>query len=248
MPLRNSLAALGVFLLVSLPVHGDFFITVESTTIAAGSQGYVNVFIRYDGTGNNILSGTAFQFQIVPAGVVHGELQFTDSPKPENDPTFSSGKYVFPNDNSYVRVNNNVNYPLGNAFQSTTGWSNDSITGNDKTISPDPFVNVSVSGIDTLLAKLPVTASTTASPIQGDAFTINLIPSGTSYYINGDTGTPFSFSNASSGGTVTIGAAVPEPSSLVLLSLFAGSSFVAWAVKRKRASSCIPRNPLPVSE
>ena len=206
--------------------RADFIVTVApNTNLAVGSSGYVPVYIS--STAGDLLQNTSFEFQVTTGGSTR--LEFTGSPAPASDPTFSNSSYVFFG-NSSDQTNAS---PLGASSQTVV--PGDTFIGGDFTLGN----NVVVPGSNVLLAELPVTSLTGLPPSVGDTFTISLVPTSGSGF-SGNTGfgdSDFNFGNFTSiAGTVTIVAAtVPEPAAWIL-GLVALGACVIGLVQRRLGS------------
>ena len=140
----------------------DFIVTVGDVSISPGSTGYVPVYISSD-TGQT-LNSTNFEFRITTGGP--GRLEFSDSPSPASDPTFSDLSYAFFGNS----LDQTYDLPLGAA--SLTIVPGDTFVGGDATLD---FTDVIVSGDNLLLVDLPITTVTDLPPVAGDTFSISLV-------------------------------------------------------------------------
>ena len=223
---RQRLILAWALLLIGAGIsRADYIVSVGNLNLAAGSSGYVPVFISSNA--GDLLANTNFEFQISTAGAT--QLQFTNSPAPGSDPTFASSSYVFFGNSSIQTLNF---LPLG-----TTNAAGDTFIGGDST---NNTANVPVPSSNLLLVDLPVTSLTSLPPTVGDTFTISLVPaSGSGFSVNTGFGTSdgndLTFGNFTSvPGTVTIvSAVVPEPAS-VALGIMAGTALLGVLLKRRR--------------
>jgi hypothetical protein len=208
----------------AVPARADLVISIGNASVAQGGAGTVDVFLTST-AGPQVpdpVNNYAFTLQITNNGADNTQLAFSvtqDFGYISN--TTLNPAYLFLGDSTAAQPPPS---PVGSAGQ--TVYPNDTFTGADSTFSGNP-VSLS-SGNTYLLASLTITTVTGASPMVGDAFTISLVPaSGTgslfdnpnTYFDNFDfnSGTELSATAfTSTSGTVNIvGAAVPEPSSIV---------------------------------
>ena len=192
----------------------DVFVTVGNISVSPGATAYLPVYIQSDV--GDFLASTNFEFRITTGGPTR--LEFSNSPSPAFDPTFSDSEYIF------------VGNSLDETFDLSLGTASLSVVPNDTFIGGDATADLSdvtIPSSNLLLAELPITTSTALPPVAGDTFTISIIPISGSDFI-GNTGFAdssgqfASFSSVS--GTVTI---VPEPSPWLLAVLGAGT-FISW--------------------
>jgi hypothetical protein len=233
--LRNGCSALAVALcLWSNPLRADFVISFDvNTQIAPGSTGFVNAYISSTTPGGQTLSQTSFEFALSTTGGTR--LEFTNSPPPSSDPTFTNPNYVFAG-NSFSQSNG---FPLGTS--QTASAPNDRFAGGD--FQAD-FGFTVVDATPKLIAMVPITTVTGLPPVLGDAFTISLVPSSgagfsgqTGFFDALGFGQPFT----SGTGTITITGitASPEPSALILVGTGVGLSWLAGR-RRGRAAPTTP--------
>jgi MYXO-CTERM domain-containing protein len=181
-------------------------ITAGNTSLAAGSSGYVPVYIRSD-NGIIDLASTSFEFLITPTAPTR--LDFTKSPDPSVDPTFKDATYVF----FGFSADKDFDIPLGTAGQ--TNVPNDTFDGADQ-VDNAPFVALGT--VNELLGMLPVTTATQLPPVAGDMFKIDLVAGSPSTSFSDADGNPVPVDEHNAG-TVTITAAssaAPEPSTWFL--------------------------------
>jgi hypothetical protein len=217
----------------SAPSRGDFVISIGSTSIAQGSTGTIDVMLSSTAalSSPDLVNNFAFAVQITGPGM----LEFA-----------SSQDFSYLNASNYIFFGNSFDYLTSSPGGSTTSLvkTNDTFIGIDITNSGNP-VSLSSSNTPVLLAAL--TLDTTSTQV-GDSYTISLVPlsgngstaTGALTYFdnyNFNTGVETSaVAFTSNSGTVTITAAVPEPSSIVLglgaMSLLAG---VRLATIRRRS-------------
>jgi len=225
MPRREWVLSLAFFLAgLAVPARADLIISIVSTSVTQGGTGTVDVTLTSTAGSLNpdLINDYAFQLQITNNGLDNTQLAFSANQDfGYVSDTSLTPAYVFLGDSFAAQPPPS---PIVSAGQ--TVYPNDTFTGTDSTFSGNP-VGLS-SGNTYLLAILTVTTLTNAPPSIGDSFTISLVPtlgSGSMsdnpnmYFdnFNFNTGmeisaTPFT----STSGTVTIlGAAVPEPASVV---------------------------------
>ncbi len=238
-----------VFLLAGFAVPAGaagLSISIGNASVAQGGTGTFDVLLTNTSQSPDLINNYAFQLQITNNGVDNTQLAFSgnqDFGYVSNNPS-----YVFYGDSNAAQSSP----PFIGGPPTQTVYPNDTFTGADSTFSGNP-VSLS-SGSTYLLASLSVTALTPASPVVGDAFTISLVPtSGTgslfvnpnTYFDNFDfnTGAELSATSfTSASGTVNIvGAAIPEPASIIsgltALLILAGVN----AVQRHRNSQSVVR-------
>ncbi len=204
-------AAIASALLTAHPALATLNIQVLDATIPNNGTGFVDVVI----SGNNDnLQGFDFEFMISAIGPVTSSLQFTD---PQSDPQLNDlafiPNYVFSGDSTNV----NLALPMG-----SVNLAQDTFTGSDSTFS----LNDVVVGGTKLLVRLDlghiVPFGVDAS---GDQFRVEL--TNANFLDSGAAAVPFT----STFGTATVAAtAVPEPSSMALLSI----TCAGLAMYRKR--------------
>ncbi len=199
--------------------RADLVVTIDSTTVAAGGTGVLDVYISSTASRfhPDRINDYAFTLQI--RATTAGELMFS-----------SSQSFGYLNNSNYVFYNNSADYEAGSpyyggtAFTSMTGYTNDSFLGFDNTNNLHP-VSLSSSSGEVLLAQISLSALPGyTSP--GETFTVSLVPH-SSHHHHESSSTYFNVVNhdfeqisavpfTSHSGTVTIGpASVPEPTSIV---------------------------------
>lgn len=214
MPRRLGVLCLAVLMgLFAAPAQAGFMISFNSPTIPQGGTGTLDVLLTSNAgpLSPDLLNNFAFTLQITGPS----ELQF--SPTQSFD-YLTSSQYVFAGDSTNLMTSS----PGGTV--ATTVYGNDTFVGFDSTSSGNP-VSLSSANTPVLLAALTLDATITN---PGDSYMVNLIPasgngsmssSSQTYFdlYNFDTGneisaTPFT----STSGTVNIvGAAIPEPASII---------------------------------
>jgi len=201
---------------------GDLIISIGNASVTQGGTGTVDVLLTNTSQSPDLINNYAFQLQITNNGADNTQLAFSGNQVfGYISNTSLNPAYLFLGDSSVAQPPPS---PVGSPGQ--TVYPNDTFTGADSTSSGNP-VSLS-SGSTYLLASLTVTTLTGSSPLIGDAFTISLVlTSGTgSLYANPNTyfdnfdfngGSEFSPTPfTSTSGTVNIvGAAIPEPASII---------------------------------
>jgi hypothetical protein len=227
---------------------GQINISIVAAPLTQGGTGTVDVVLTDTASSlsPDLINQYAFQLQITNNGADNTQLAFSAN----QDFGYISNSSLNP---AYLFLGDSFDAaspasPVGSPGQ--TVYPNDTFTGTDSTFSGNP-VSLS-SGSTYLLASLAVTTVTGASPVVGDAFTISLVPtSGTgslspptnTYFDNFDfnSGAELSATSfTSTSGTVNIlGAAVPEPASIIsgLTALLILAGFLA--VQRGRRSGIL---------
>jgi hypothetical protein len=210
---------IAMLLTAAMAVHADaaLIVTVANTTMSVSDPtATVDVFIRAD-TDSHMLDNLGLEFVITPGSP--RQIQFAVV---QTFPGLTSdANYIFSAGGS----------PFGAI--STNGFPNDTFIGGDAT-NPPAAVNVPLT--DALLTRLQIVPAAGAlAPIEGDVFTISLIPSANTVFFDADFNEiPFQ----SIAGTVTIGPAVseiPEPSSLAIMLGMAGTLWVGKRFRRRAA-------------
>jgi len=206
-------------------------ITLDDVTVAPGGMGTMDITITSNSGDTLSLFSLALQITQMPGTTSY--LEFTGGV----DPPYSNSNYVF--------SNQSFNLDFGQPFWGppfTTVYTYDSISGGD---SADPAVGpgyVTITGT-LLLATVQFQALGTN---PGDQFQISLVPptydlSNVSTQFDDQTGALFNYT--STGGTVTIASAIPEPSSWTLLAL-SGLSGLLWCCWRGRKHGLLKNSPV----
>jgi hypothetical protein len=202
-------------------------VNIGSTTIT-GTTGSVNVTISSNQTSGDLLQVFNFAFLIAPAAGTTSQLAFLS---PQHDSEFSNPAYVFASDSFKIDFNAaNPGSPLtmGNLF--STNYTNDTFIGGDFTNSGN---DVTVLPGGALLVTLDFTRSTAAPPSIGDTFLVSMGTDPSFNFFQDSAGNSIPFQSDS--GTIRIGAAVPEPSSLALMLIAVGGLVAAGRIKRVRS-------------
>ncbi len=200
-----------ILLVLSSSARANLAVSFDTQPIVQGGTGTLNIFVTSDATTTPDMINQ-FGFQLLILGP--HELQF--APNPSFDYVTSiSPPYIFSGDSSG---------PTGAPDQTT--YPNDTYNGVDSTQSGNPVSLTQASGT-LLLASVKLDATITDA---GDVYTFQLVPdsgmgslnqSSNTFFDNFDfdTGTELSaVPYTSLPGTVTIiPAAVPEPTSVILL-------------------------------
>lgn len=193
--MKSTLLA-SMICLITGAAHAGMVVDVLDTNLAPGSSGFVDVMIRFDSTGSNVLSSYGLSLQITQVGSTIGQLQFAD---PQTDSQASLPTYLLSGDSLGVT-----------SSLSTVNWTNDNYFGTDTTASS----GVAVPTTESLLVRLDLNTSLTHG---GDQFLISLV-SADSSYTDADLISAFAFSSASHDGLITI-STVPEPGTCTLIVL-----------------------------
>ncbi|MDX1925335.1 MAG: PEP-CTERM sorting domain-containing protein [Pirellulaceae bacterium] len=203
-------------------------LNIANSTVQEGSGGFVDVFIRSDGT--DFLSDFSFDFRIEALNGGVRQLRFTS---PQSDQQLNRANYVFAGGS--IKRDGDALFGIspssvGSVGTSFSGYLHDSFIGND---SVAPFANSSTGVLldsqEKLLVRLDLTlALGLLSPRAGDQFRVSLASSPVTAFLDPNL-SPLSFT--SNVGIVQI-TAVPEPSSLSLflvVAIFGTARFVFGA-------------------
>jgi hypothetical protein len=204
------LAVIATACLAAASAQADLIISIGNASIVQGGTGFLDVRIRSD-NGTDVLEGFFAEFAITP---LVGSSTLVFSPTQTNG-QLSQSDYVFFG-NSSDPAPNNVGPP-------TTLIAQDAANTLPGTTIPSAAPGF-------LLARLDLSG---VSAVAGDSFLVSLVNS-----INTDFfgPSPTIFSYTSSPGTVSItGAAVPEPSSFLLM--VGGMGAVGWRYRRRKAAA-----------
>ncbi|MBI2826981.1 MAG: hypothetical protein HYX69_20080 [Planctomycetia bacterium] len=172
-------------------------LTIGNAAILPGGTGFVDVTVASDNPSGDKVAFTSFEFRITSAGATR--LEFIN---PQTDSGTGLSNYIF--------FGNSVATlfpPLGNV--STKSAPSDTLIGGDST---NNGADVTIAG-PTLMARLDLSAATALPPANGDHFTIQLVPSLDTGFLDSQLN-PVRYSPEGASGTVTIG--VPEPASWAL--------------------------------
>ncbi len=191
-------------------------ITLGNATVASGGTATIDISV-FSTTGTDFLSSFNLGLLITPVGTPAGLLQFSST-----QPDFSGNPdYVF-----YQQSG------LGAAFWGPpymTNYTADSITGGDVPTSNAVLISATGTGPFSLLAQVQF------DPLigdNGDTFQVSLItdPNFTSFSDPNGGELPY----ISIPGSVMIGSAVPEPSSMTLAALSSlGGLLLFWRRRRQ---------------
>ena len=219
--LRN-LCICGLSALVAVvaagPARAGLVVSIQSTNVAAGGTGSVEVDITNNGNASVAINDYAIQLVIAPTNGTLTQLAFS-APTPGQLGYLSDPNYVFLNDSIAALPPPFVGLPT------QTLYNNDTFTATDSTVSGNT-VSIGVSQ-SYLLAILPITTLTQLDPQSGDSFSVSLNPSSGTGSSSGGASTYFDVLDSnnnetsyvpftSTPGTVTIlPSAVPEPGTLV---------------------------------
>jgi hypothetical protein len=201
--------------------RADIIVTIDSQSIMEGTLGStLDVWIR--SSQSTTLSDVAFEFRIVPLGDTATQLRFV---APQNDLQLNDASYLFAAASLKRDGDPLVGLmPDAVGVVSTNQFEHDTFIGSD---SATPSVlpgSVTLGTTNLLLARLElVAAPDLLAPVAGDSFRVELLTSQFTSFVNPNDELPVSF--VWSGGTVHINA-VPEPSGMVLVTLFFGGMFL----------------------
>jgi hypothetical protein len=220
--MQRRLCVCGLTVLLAVfaaaPVRAGLVVSIDSTTVAAGGTGSVEVDITNNGNSSVAINTYAIQLVIAPTNGTLTQLAFS-VPTSQQLGYLSDTNYIFVNDSFAALPPPFVGLPT------QTIYNNDTFTATDSTVSGNT-VSIAV-GQTFLLAILPITTLTQLDPQPGDSFSVSLNPTSGTGSNSGGASTYFDVldssnnetsyvSFTSSSGTVTISpAAVPEPSSIV---------------------------------
>lgn len=211
-----------VLMLSSKTAHADLAISVQNGTIAPQGSAFVDVYVT--GAPGDVIGSFAYRFEISGASPTAGDLQFS---LVQPTDLFNIGPDL-PNHNGYILSS----APGQDGSYFSLGQFNPITADGSDTIVDLGTTEVSANGTF-LLTRLQVEHTGPVSSI-GD-FTISLNSMFTNIYKDADQTAPYLSSEFSStSGIISLSAtAVPEPSSIALLSVAAGCGFV-WKRRRKR--------------
>jgi hypothetical protein len=228
-----------VAIFASAPARAGLVVSIDSTTVAAGGTGSVEVEITNNGNSSVAINTYAIQLVIAPANGTLTQLAFS-VPTSQQLGYLSDSNYIFVNDSFAALPPPFVGLPA------STVYNYDTFNSTDSTMSGNT-VSIAV-GQTELLAILPITTLTQLDPQPGDSFRVSLNPgSGTGSNNGGLASTYFDVLDSnnnetsyvpftSSSGMVTISpAAVPEPGTLTLALL--GIACLALAQKLRHSGS-----------
>jgi hypothetical protein len=220
------------------PARAELNVTIDSTSLARGGTGTINVYLRSDASPGNPdqLNNYGFELQITGPH----DLQFSNPPGTGYG---ADMHYVFANDSGSL-----------NANVSSTNSTNDTFIVGDSTASTNP-VSLSVSDPSVLLASIALAAPTTSVNV-GDVYRISLVPLGGNGSMAGGISTFFDifdfdlgaetsavpFTSTTGTVTITAGIAVPEPPSSLTVPLAVGLVATFHGLHRLRRSA--ERRPL----
>jgi hypothetical protein len=206
--------------------YADLQVNLSDVTLAPGGAGTMAISVTPPSGSNTTLSDFGLQLLITPVGTPTSLLQFSSN---QVDPYASSG-YVF----SSVSFGANTSTPFW--FPPfATNYYPDSINGGDAAYNfanpqqPVP-VYVTLPGAGALLATVQFFIP---GGKPGDQFQISLVSSGT--YFDDANGKSINYSG--SGGVITLGAAVPEPSTLTVAAVSSLAGLVYYSRRRKQTRS-----------
>lgn len=212
-----SLLLLAVMLVFCSNANGGAIIVSfggPGTVAAGGGIGSIDVFVSST-TGADNLDAFSAEFLLTPVGGAPiGGLQFG---------TQLEAQLV---DGTYVHAGNSAGSPIG----MVSGANNETYIGGDSTAN---FLGTALPlhPLNRLLFRLDLTTTTA---LAGDQYTISLVNDLNTFFLDetfaGLTIDPQSFTNS---GTINISlAAVPEPSSVILLTTIFGGCI--WRSRRRK--------------
>jgi hypothetical protein len=221
---RTSWATVALILATTTAsAQAGLVLDIGSTTIASGGTGFVDLTITTDGTDTSL---GQYNFDVVIDGAgTHNALGLVFM---GNEDVSSISSYVF--------FNNSSGFFGGFSMQSGLGGPDQEYAGGDFVSGSS---DTTVSGTTRyLLARLDLSAS--ASTVLGDEYQINAYvtqdATNPTFYSGVNSNTPFgSLFTTVDPGTVTIAAAVPEPSAFV--NAVAGLVVVAGFLTCRRLGS-----------
>jgi len=202
--------------------RADLIIDVQDATLTSGSLGFVDVFIRSDGTDLLNLASYVFQIQKISGD---GALQFQAS----------SGAPSPSQSNSEQSLNNYVFFPVASSANYGVNRLDPDLTraaGGDF-ITP----NVMLNGTDRLLVRLELQHITPTPLFSFSEFRVFFANDLANEFENSFNRVGINAASFSNFGTITVApTAVPEPSSMLLMSLgLVGTA--AWRRRRKRSAA-----------
>jgi hypothetical protein len=225
---RTILGAAIVVVGLVLPARAGLIVTVSigNTTMLPGGTGTMDVMM----TGVDKLQNFNLDFTITSSWP--GLVTFTPPAGPE--PFTDSANYVFKGDSAVWEFSS---FFFGVPTATTINGADATSIGDNVVIDPDS---------SKLVATLYLTASPTAMAGQWAAIALDPANPPAFTYFDGDTN-QVTYDYSSTGGVVTIGAAVPEPSSIGLfLGILGVGSVVTRYRARRRRKSQTTDNVLPL--
>jgi len=222
-----------ILLLCFVPIidaKADIVIQLQSTTMTAGTSGFVDVWLT--GAPVDQLGRFGYEFSISGATPQSGDLQFAVV-QSNSEQTIGSS---LPDHQGYVFLGDT---DAGN-WNSNLGANAVTLVGGD-VLNIGNFVSIEGRY---LLARLEL-LHTGAMSLASHAFTISLnqLSPVTEFDMDWDADTTTNYSAGqitSLSGTITI-AAVPEPSTFALLGLFAAGGAIRsrWRIKKQRDAAML---------
>jgi len=213
-----------VLLIFAIPgtAVADIIIDVQDLTFDAGSSGSVDVNIR--STSTDVVDFYNYRFAVTDVGANVGSLRFVD---PQSNAESADPDYLFGFDSFFLTT----------AAENSPAF--DSVIGTDLTLSG---LGASIGATDLLFARLEfehiLPGGVDASLAGNDQFLISLVDADTSLLSDAfDPGSLVPFTGNS--GTLSAStAAVPEPSSALLMCVCSGA-----LIYRRRKSRPFDRTP-----
>ena len=221
----TSLASV-LFMLGIMATHAraDLSFMLSDATINPGGIATVDVSVM--SSTPYTLSDFSLGLQIMPDGTPTSFLQFSTGMSQPSAP-FGNSNYVFAGQS----FDQNTMTPFY-SDPYATAYQGDSITGGDTDYTPQQgfgYVSIGTAGMTstTFVAQVQFFAPAGATP--GDEFQIMVLTTSPFTEFDDPGGNALSISSGpSTGGFVTVGAAVPEPSSLVITLTGLGGLLVVW--------------------
>lgn len=208
-------------------IEASIIVDVLDANIEANSIGYVDVLIS-SGDGSDDLSSYGYRFEIENPNGARGTLAFVDPQFDDVQSSYLSAlNYVF---------SGNVNYTPVETTAISVVATAETADASDKTFGTDSF----------LLARLKVvhTLNPNVLPEQvaGDQYSVNLVADllgNETYFRSLDDTLELSQSSRFTG-TVTIGAAVPEPKTVIILGLGMLTALASSVYASSKSARCRP--------
>jgi PEP-CTERM motif len=224
--------------LVATQARADLSVTLESVILASGGTGTMDISVTSNG--GDTLSSFGLELQIAPTPGTTSVLQFTTT---QTDP-YGNSNYVFSGESS----NSDLGIPFWSNPTLTPPYNALTITGGDMDDLTQGYVSIGASpdGPNTYLATVQFQAAPGAT--VGDGFLVSLVNDPNFTYFDDQYGNPYLSTNVSvSGGMVTIAAAVPEPSSLMMTLAGLGGLLWYWRGRRPGRARISSRRLFPAS-
>ncbi len=233
--IQASAAAIIFLGLTATGVRADLTITLSDVALTAGTTGTMDITV----TSNHGYTLSDFNLELVITPASSG-LYFSPGADQPTAPFSSSNTTPFP----YVFAGGSSAADIPLAFwsdpSSTFPYDGSTITGGDSSDSSRGYVFVR-GGTTKYLAAVQVYA-----PLKAlGTFQISLVPDPGYTYFQDKNGNALNY--CSTPGTVTVAAAVPEPSSMTVVAL-SGFSGLLWCYWRGRKRGRSKNSPLYTSK